>query len=144
MSIALENQYSRFNWALGIESEGFSEGTYCVRAGRGSDIGRDAGDRAPARASISGVARRATLRASDSDREAVAERLRAAAAEGRIVAEELEERLATALRARTYGELDVLVADLPARSGRPPAAASTRASGHVDVADRVRCRRSRS
>jgi AhpD family alkylhydroperoxidase len=31
MSIALENQYSRFNWALGIESEGFSEGTYCVR-----------------------------------------------------------------------------------------------------------------
>ena len=31
MSIALENQYSRFNWALGIESERFSEGTYCVR-----------------------------------------------------------------------------------------------------------------
>ncbi len=43
----------------------------------------------------------------------VAERLRAAAAEGRIVAEELEERLASALRARTYGELDALVADLP-------------------------------
>ena len=59
------------------------------------------------------MARRATLRASDSDREAVTERLRAAAADGRIVAEELEERLATALRARTYGELDVLVADLP-------------------------------
>jgi AhpD family alkylhydroperoxidase len=31
MSIALENLYSRFNWALGIESEGFSEGMYCVR-----------------------------------------------------------------------------------------------------------------
>jgi AhpD family alkylhydroperoxidase len=31
MTIALENQYARFNWALGIESEGFSEGTYCVR-----------------------------------------------------------------------------------------------------------------
>ncbi len=43
----------------------------------------------------------------------VAERLRAAAAEGRIVAEELEERLGLALRARTYGELDALVADLP-------------------------------
>ncbi len=74
------------------------------------------------------MARRATLRASDSDREAVAERLRAAAADGRIVAEELEERLATALRARTYGELDVLVADLPrdqvARRG-----GMTRASG---------------
>ena len=43
----------------------------------------------------------------------VVKRLRAAAAEGRIVAEELEERLASALRARTYGELDALVADLP-------------------------------
>jgi AhpD family alkylhydroperoxidase len=31
MSIALENLYSRSNWAFGIESEGFSEGSYCVR-----------------------------------------------------------------------------------------------------------------
>ena len=30
MSIALENLYSRFNWALGIEGEGYSEGMYCV------------------------------------------------------------------------------------------------------------------
>jgi AhpD family alkylhydroperoxidase len=30
MSIALENLYSRSNWALGIEGEGFSEGMYCV------------------------------------------------------------------------------------------------------------------
>ncbi len=30
MSIAMENLYSRFNWAMGIESEGFSEGMYCV------------------------------------------------------------------------------------------------------------------
>jgi AhpD family alkylhydroperoxidase len=30
MAIALENLYSRFNWALGIEGEGFSEGMYCV------------------------------------------------------------------------------------------------------------------
>jgi hypothetical protein len=57
--------------------------------------------------------RRAFLRASDQDREQVAERLRQAAAEGRLLAEELEHRLARALRARTYGELDPLVADLP-------------------------------
>lgn len=31
MAIALENLYSRTNWALGIEGEGFSEGSYCVR-----------------------------------------------------------------------------------------------------------------
>jgi AhpD family alkylhydroperoxidase len=30
-AIALENQYSRFNWALGIEGQGFSDGMYCVR-----------------------------------------------------------------------------------------------------------------
>lgn len=31
MAIALENLYSRSNWALGIEGQGFSEGMYCVR-----------------------------------------------------------------------------------------------------------------
>jgi AhpD family alkylhydroperoxidase len=30
MVVALENLYTRFNWALGIEGEGFSEGMYCV------------------------------------------------------------------------------------------------------------------
>jgi hypothetical protein len=53
------------------------------------------------------------LRASDEDRERVAERLRNAAAEGRLLAHELEDRLATALRAQTYGELDSVVDDLP-------------------------------
>lgn len=31
MAIATENLYSRSNWALGIEGEGFSEGMYCAR-----------------------------------------------------------------------------------------------------------------
>jgi uncharacterized membrane protein YgcG len=43
----------------------------------------------------------------------VAERLRQAAVEGRILAHELEDRVATALRARTYGDLDAVVSDLP-------------------------------
>ncbi len=30
MAIGLENLYSRSNWALGIEGQGFSEGMYCV------------------------------------------------------------------------------------------------------------------
>jgi len=59
------------------------------------------------------MAHRSGLRASDEDRERIGERLREAAAEGRLVAEELEQRMATALRARTYGELDAVVADLP-------------------------------
>lgn len=60
------------------------------------------------------MTRRAVLRASDADREQIAERLRQAAAEGRLRPDELEERLGLALSARTYGELDGLVADLPA------------------------------
>lgn len=59
------------------------------------------------------MALRSTLRASDADREQTAERLRKAAAEGRLLAEELEQRLGVAFAARTYGELDALVADLP-------------------------------
>jgi AhpD family alkylhydroperoxidase len=31
MVVALENLYARFNWAMGIEGEGFTEGMYCVR-----------------------------------------------------------------------------------------------------------------
>jgi hypothetical protein len=63
------------------------------------------------------MARRAILRASDADREQIAERLRHATAEGRLHAEELEERLGEAFSARTYGELDGLVADLPTPAG---------------------------
>jgi hypothetical protein len=61
------------------------------------------------------MASRATLRASDADREGVTERLRQAATEGRLLTEELEQRLEAALSARTYGQLDALVADLPGR-----------------------------
>ena len=56
---------------------------------------------------------RTMLRASDADRDAVAERLRTAAAEGRLDTEELDERLGIALSARTYGELDRVLVDLP-------------------------------
>jgi hypothetical protein len=54
-----------------------------------------------------------SARASDGDREAVAERLRVAAGEGRIDLMELEDRLERAFGSKTYGELHELVADLP-------------------------------
>jgi hypothetical protein len=59
------------------------------------------------------------LRAADVDRDCTAEALRAATAEGRISPEELEERLEVAFGARTFGELERVVDDLPAP--RPPA-----------------------
>jgi Domain of unknown function (DUF1707) len=58
------------------------------------------------------------LRIADADRERVAERLRRAAGEGRLAADELEERLEAAFGARTQADLTPLVADLPAE--RPP------------------------
>ena len=61
------------------------------------------------------MARHSSLRAADSDRDAVTERLRKAAAEGRLEPDELEDRVHTALRARTYGELERVVSDLPTR-----------------------------
>lgn len=60
------------------------------------------------------VASRGELRASHEDRDRVAEILRVAAGDGRLTAEELDERLETALTARTYGELAVIIRDLPA------------------------------
>lgn len=58
--------------------------------------------------------RDAHIRASDADREQVADRLRAACAEGRLSADELSARLDRCLRAKTLGELRPLTADLPA------------------------------
>lgn len=59
------------------------------------------------------MARPSNVRASDADREQIADRLRKAAAEGRLLAEELEQRIEATFTARTYGELDALVEDLP-------------------------------
>src|SRR5215831_11263470 len=69
----------------------------------------------------------ADLRVSDAERERVVERLRAAAGEGRLATEELEDRISDALEARTHGDLEKLLADLPGprlpapRQTRPPA-----------------------
>src|SRR5947209_17069910 len=60
------------------------------------------------------MARRSGLRASDLDRELVAEHLRDASVEGRLQAHELEERLGAAFAARTFRQLQAVTADLPA------------------------------
>ncbi|MFC7329939.1 DUF1707 domain-containing protein [Marinactinospora rubrisoli] len=66
-----------------------------------------------------GAVGRDAMRASDLDRDQVAEILRQAAGEGRITLDELDERLDLAYRARTYGELRPLTADLPTGHGTP-------------------------
>jgi hypothetical protein len=54
------------------------------------------------------------LRASDADRERTAQLLREHHAVGRLTAEEFEARLEEVFSARTLGELDRLLTDLPA------------------------------
>ncbi|WP_031024775.1 DUF1707 SHOCT-like domain-containing protein [Streptomyces sp. NRRL WC-3725] len=61
------------------------------------------------------------LRASDADRDRVAEILRDALAEGRLDLGEFDERLEAAYKARTYGELAPLTRDLPAAGAVAPA-----------------------
>lgn len=53
------------------------------------------------------------MRASDAERERIAEVLRDAVAEGRLDMEEFEERLDAAYKARTHAQLEPLIRDLP-------------------------------
>jgi len=73
---------------------------------------RDTEDQAPAAPAV---------RASDRERDAATQQLQAAFAEGRLDDAEFDERMRAALTARTRGQLDELLTDLPDSS---PAAAS--------------------
>ena len=66
----------------------------------------------------------AGIRASDADRDRIADILREAMTEGRLTAEEHAERVDSVYRAKTVGELEPLVQDLPTPGGatRPSSA----------------------
>lgn len=68
----------------------------------------------------------ASMRASDADREAVAERLRVALGEGRLDLAEYDDRLRAAYAAITMGDLARLTADLPAPVPAKPSAEMVR------------------
>ncbi|MEU5942555.1 DUF1707 domain-containing protein [Micromonospora sp. NPDC047548] len=57
--------------------------------------------------------RQGGMRAADTDRAATAERLRVALEEGRLDLHEYDERLQQTYGAKTYAELDAVLADLP-------------------------------
>jgi uncharacterized protein DUF1707 len=60
------------------------------------------------------LSRPAAIRASDQDRDAVAQRLQQAFAERRLDDDEFDERMRAALTARTGADLELLTRDLPA------------------------------
>jgi hypothetical protein len=69
------------------------------------------------------------LRASDADRDRVIDVLRAATADGRLTADEFNERMEAALSSRTFRELAPLTADLAAT----PASRATESAQAEDV-----------
>ncbi|MES4893020.1 DUF1707 domain-containing protein [Streptomyces sp. NPDC096012] len=70
------------------------------------------------------------LRASDADRDRIADLLREALAEGRLTADEHAERVDGVLRAKTVGELEVFIRDLPAAHRRAAGPAGAPAPLH--------------
>jgi DUF1707 SHOCT-like domain len=87
----------------------------------------------PAQASTAQPAvREAQTRASDADRDAAASLLNEAFAEGRLTADEHDQRMSASYAARSWQQLHQLTADLPAASG---AAAEPMAPGMVGRAD---------
>jgi hypothetical protein len=92
-----------------------------------SDPQSSKGDQGDLPAAVAGE----ELRASHADRDQVVELLRVAAGDGRLSAEELDDRLERALTARTYAELAALTTDLPATPGAavmPPGAGAVSAT----------------
>ncbi|MEU8876859.1 DUF1707 domain-containing protein [Streptomyces javensis] len=80
----------------------------------------------------------AGMRASDAERERIAEVLREAVAEGRLDMAEFEERLDAAYAARTHGELEPLVRDLPVPGSAAPApSASPTPADRIGWAERI-------
>lgn len=74
------------------------------------------------------------MRASDADRERVAQRLHQAMADGRITMAELEERLGTVYAAKTIGELQPVVTDLPDEGAPLPSVSATSAVAPASTA----------
>jgi hypothetical protein len=101
-----------------------------VKPGTGGDAAGAAG---------SGVG----LRVSDRERDAVVQRVQAAFAEGRLDDTEFDERMRAALTARTRGDLDVLLTDLPAETAAPQPAPATagRGPGRLAIALKSSVRR---
>lgn len=76
------------------------------------------------------------MRASDADRDQVVDQLSAHYQAGRLTTEEFDERSSQALRARTLGDLDALLTDLPTAPAGPAAPTAATPAGEAPVARR--------
>lgn len=81
------------------------------------------------------------MRAADADRQAVADQLKAALEEGRLDLHEYDERLQQAYAAKTYGELQPLLSDLPSAALPVPAQRGALATPALNATDAELTRR---
>jgi hypothetical protein len=116
---------------------GDAAGTGGDAAGTGGDAAGTGGDAAGTGSSSPAV------RVSDRERDAVVQRVQTAFAEGRLDDTEFDERMRAALTARTRGNLDVLLTDLPAETAAPGPASATpgRGPGRLAIALKSSVRR---
>lgn len=77
------------------------------------------------------MAKDPALRAGDADRDRVADQLREHFAAGRLTHDELQERLEKTYTARTFGDLDPILADLPKLSSKPVRSPATPAGARA-------------
>jgi hypothetical protein len=92
---------------------------------------------------VTGDGSGAGVRVSDRERDVVVQRVQTAFADGRLDDTEFDERMRAALTARTRGDLDVLLTDLPAETAAPgptPATAG-RGPGRLAIALKSSVRR---
>lgn len=73
------------------------------------------------------------MRASHEDRDIIVDQLRVAAGDGRIDGDELDQRIEAAMNARTYGELDLLIKDLPPSTQQASLARRTEAEASQNI-----------
>jgi hypothetical protein len=104
-----------YSLAMAEEARPQAPGNDAVAAGGEAPGGEAGGEVAAHRGEV--AARGGELRASHDDRDRVVDLLRVAAGDGRLTADELDERVEAALTARTYSELTALVSDLPSARG---------------------------
>ncbi len=93
-------------------------------SGHGDQSGFGSAGRPADPAAAAGQPGRARLRVSDADRDRAAAELSEHFQAGRLTQDEFDERVGQAINARTQGELDALLADLPSgrAAGSPPVA----------------------
>ena len=85
-----------------------------------------------------GAAGRGRLRASHADREQVIDTLKAAFVQGRLSKDELDMRVGQALASRTYADLQMVSADIPAEVVAAPPLVSARAQAWKPITTRVK------